>query len=49
MDLSARPCPYCGPVGKTELLSTTNEWKYYCGHCKQRFNDKGEVQPRRRD
>jgi hypothetical protein len=35
-------CPNkCGEA--TQLLSTTNEWKYFCLKCQIRFNEKGEI------
>ena len=35
------PCPKCKVDG--DLLSTTNEWKYYCPDCDIRYNEKGEI------
>jgi hypothetical protein len=34
-------CPLC--VKPTDLLSTENEWKYYCRSCDIRFNGDREV------
>ena len=36
-------CPKCGDRDKTEWISTTNEWEYYCPTCDIRFNRKGEI------
>lgn len=45
-------CPLCGcgrmislngkTDGYTDILSTTNEWKYYCPRCDIRFNSNRE-------
>lgn len=36
---------YCpnDPEKELDLLSTTNEWKYYCSKCDRRFNEKLEA------
>ncbi len=36
------PCPVCGSEN-VSLLGTTNEWKYRCESCRNRFNEKGVV------
>ncbi len=35
-------CPICASAN-IDLLSTSNEWRYYCGKCDRRFNSGGEV------
>lgn len=34
-------CPFC-EKGHISLLSTLNEWKYFCEFCHVRFNEKRE-------
>lgn len=36
-------CPKCKKLVEIQLLSTTNEWKYYAACCDIRFNAKGEI------
>lgn len=43
MDISAQYCPSCRKGGETQLLSTHNEWRYYCKRCNNRFNKDGEI------
>ena len=43
MDMSGDKCPNCNKTGGVQLLATTNEWKYFCGHCNVRFNDNKEI------
>lgn len=40
-------CPICNIA--SEILSTTNEWKYYCPHCDRRFNRNKELMPDKED
>lgn len=39
MDFSDWCCPRCKKKGGVTLLSTTNELKYYCRRCDQRFTE----------
>lgn len=34
-------CPVCG--GESDLLSTTNEWRYFCPNDDIRFNEDGKI------
>lgn len=38
-----KPCPLDG--ADSEVLATTNEWRYQCIKCGSRFNEAGEIQP----
>lgn len=44
--MDGNKCPCCNRT--SHLLSTTNEWVYYCPDCDVRFNSKGEVHPSER-
>lgn len=43
--MTADTCPRCARTwqGGVDLLSTINEWKWYCTVCNIRFNDQHEV------
>lgn len=45
MDVSGLECPQCH-ARKTEYLSTTNEWIFYCPVCDSRFNRQNEIMPK---
>lgn len=36
-------CPSCLKWDTSKLLSTLNEWKYWCKACDIRFNTKAEI------